>query len=456
MHIVLGLSGGPDSVCLFNVLLELASDMNLTIHPVHVNHKFRPGAAEADQEYAEQLCAARGLKCRTVVTDCNELAARLKLTPEEAGRKARYDAFFALAENLADSGIAREDIAVAVAQNANDQCETILFRILRGTGTEGLSGIAYKRAGEGGISVIRPLLDVTRTEIENYCEACNLQPRIDHTNNETIYTRNKIRLELIPYLAENFNGNIIETINRLGSIAADDADFLRSAAAAAYQVAACTEAEEGTEALFTASLDNVHKAVRFRVYSIALGKIGLRENVTSAHFEAIEGVRLSSNPSAQTSLTGGYRVSKIYDKLLFYKEDYAGDPCRGWQLVTMTRAEYAEYAANGPLHGAFSAAAIGALANPDNLEVRTRRDGDYLIIPGGRKKLQDFFVDCKVPKLHRDRIPVLALGSTVIWVMPSEYFCGQQNQKYREKGRFSAGFRAGLEQDDTIIVLEQK
>lgn len=458
MHIVLGLSGGPDSVCLFNVLMELATEMNLTIHPVHVNHKFRPGAAEADQEYVEKLCKVRGIQCTTVVTDCNELAAKLKMTPEEAGRKARYDAFFAKAGELAASGVAKDDITVAVAQNANDQCETILFRIMRGTGTDGLAGISYKRTGEGGISVIRPLLDITRDEIEKYCADCNLQPCIDHTNSETIYTRNKIRLELIPYLAENFNANIVETINRLGSIAAEDGDFLRSEAAAVYERAACLGDEE---ALFTASLADVHKAVRFRVYSISLGRVGLRENVTRTYLEAIDQVRLSDSPSAETQLAGGYRVSKVYDKLLFYKAGGGEEPCSSWQLRVMTAAEYETYsacaAASGRTHGAFSAAAVTAAGgSPDSLEVRSRRDGDYLIIPGGRKKLQDFFVDCKVPRIHRDSIPVLALGHTVLWVMPSDCFQGERNAQYRRKGRFSAGFGANTEQDETIIVLEQK
>ena len=107
MHIVLGLSGGPDSMCLFDVLMELAEEMNLTIHPVHVNHKFRPGAAEADQEFVEELCRSRGLCCRSFVVDCNEMAERFKMTSEEAGRKARYDAFRKTAEEVAAKGTAR-------------------------------------------------------------------------------------------------------------------------------------------------------------------------------------------------------------------------------------------------------------------------------------------------------------------------------------------------------------
>jgi len=342
MHIVLGLSGGPDSVCLFNVLMELACDMNLTIHPVHVNHKFRPGAAEEDQAYVEELCRARGLECRTFITDCNALARELKMTPEEAGRKARYDAFFRVAEETAETGIPREDIAVAVAQNAGDQCETILFRIIRGTGTDGLAGIAYKRTGEGGFQVIRPLLDVTRSEIEKYCEDCNLQPRIDHTNSEAIYTRNRIRLELIPYLAENFNENIIETVNRLGSIAAEDSDFLQQEAAKVYSQAVCQE--DGCS-LFTAPLADVHKAIRFRVYNICLTQAGMGENVTRAYLEAIDQVRISDSPSAETQLAGGYRVYKAYDRLIFGRKQSAEDPAAGWQLRIMTAAEYRQFAA---------------------------------------------------------------------------------------------------------------
>ena len=206
-HIVLGLSGGPDSVCLFDVLLELSAVKNFRIHPVHVNHKFRPGDAERDQEYVEELCRQRGLTCRTFTVDCNALAREEGLTSEEAGRKARYDAFFETAQGITQGfaqGLAQElageleqhctqepsmpgtdKIAIAVAQNANDQAETILFRMLRGTGTDGLAGIAYKRY-ERGFAIVRPLLDVPRDEIEKYCEERNLSPRIDHTNNEAI------------------------------------------------------------------------------------------------------------------------------------------------------------------------------------------------------------------------------------------------------------------------------
>lgn len=459
MHIVLGLSGGPDSVCLFSVLCQLAEDMNLTIHPVHINHKFRPGAAEEDQAYVEELCRSKGLCCRSFVYDCPAIAKEQKLTPEEAGRNARYEAFFKVAEEIRSQGVPAEKIAVAVAQNANDQCETILFRIMRGTGTDGLSGIAYKRDGEGGIAVIRPLLDITRDEIEKYCAEQGLDPRIDHTNSETVYTRNRIRLELIPYLAEKFNTNIVETVNRLGRIAAEDREYMYQEARTIFdeirQVAQDSQAErtEQTVSIFTPPLENLHPAIRFRVYNIALDNAGMEGNVTRSHLEAVESVRISRSPSASVDLADGFSVCRAYDRLIFYRRgEHAAEDAK-WKLTVMNRQEYCEFMENTQakqLYGAFSGRVLETGAKP---ELRTRRDGDTITIKGGTKKLQDFFTDCKVPKMYRDEMLLLAVGSRILWVLPSEHFPDERN---RQKGRFSADFKADPSCDETIIVLEQK
>lgn len=459
MHIVLGLSGGPDSVCLFSVLCQLAEDMNLTIHPVHINHKFRPGAAEEDQAYVEELCRSRGLCCRSFVYDCPAIAKEQKLTPEEAGRNARYEAFFKVAEEIRSQGVPAEKIAVAVAQNANDQCETILFRIMRGTGTDGLSGIAYKRDGEGGIAVIRPLLDITRDEIEKYCAEQGLDPRIDHTNSETVYTRNRIRLELIPYLAEKFNTNIVETVNRLGRIAAEDREYMYQEARTIFdeirQVAQDSQAErtEQTVSIFTPPLENLHPAIRFRVYNIALDNAGMEGYVTRSHLEAVESVRLSKIPSASVDLADGFSVCRAYDRLIFCRRGGHVAEDAKWKLTVMNRQEYCKFmeaAQATQLYGAFSGRVLETGAKP---ELRTRRDGDTIAIKGGTKKLQDFFTDCKVPKMYRDEMLLLAVGSRVLWVLPSEHFPDERN---RQKGRFSADYKADPSSDETIIVLEQK
>ena len=511
-------------MCLFDVLLELSAVKNFRIHPVHVNHKFRPGDAERDQEYVEELCRQRGLTCRTFTVDCNALAREKGLTSEEAGRKARYDAFFETAQEIAQEltqGFAQgfvqelageleqhctqepsmpgtDKIAIAVAQNANDQAETILFRMLRGTGTDGLAGIAYKRY-ERGFAIVRPLLDVPRDEIEKYCEERNLSPRIDHTNNEAIYARNKIRLELLPMLREKFNPNIIETINRLGKNAAADKDYLAQQARDAYEEA--LEDADGrncTVEVTTAKLDRMHKAVRMRVYNYLLADVGMEENLTEGQLEAIEKVRISQSPSAMCDLADGFRVYKIYDRIRFCRE---ADTEEGRQLRMrfMSAEEYAKEkkTAHAPDAdgGETAARVVGIFALPpgaeDSVCIRKRRDGDVIAIasksrPQGaaqapaqgaaqtrtqgatqtpaqgatqgatqgaaqtpdtappqvrHKKLQDFLVDAKVPKSVRDDIDLLAYGNRILWVLPSPHFASRQ---YREKGRFSAEFKPGV------------
>lgn len=312
-HIVIGLSGGPDSVCLFNVLLTLKDEMNLKIHPVHVNHKFRPQAAEADQEYVEQLCRKHGLECASFVIDCNLLADELKMTSEEAGRKARYDAFYSVANKLLEDipGLSKDDIRIAVAQNANDQAETVLFRLLRGTGTDGLAGIAYERE-ERGFKVIRPILDIYRSEIEEYCESCELAPRIDHTNSDTIYTRNKIRHELIPLLEKEHNSNIMQSLVRLSNIAADDKDYLWQQTEKAYRELANEAISDDMpkEVLMDRlQLAKLHPAVRHRVLFKAFSRIGLDSDISEERIKAADSIIEKKQGPKTVQFPRGYELS---------------------------------------------------------------------------------------------------------------------------------------------------
>ena len=307
-HIVLGLSGGPDSVCLFDLLLEVAGELDLTIHPVHVNHQFRPGAAEEDQAYVEDLCKAKGFLCKSIVVDCNALASETGMTSEEAGRKARYDAFYENAmEILEADGTA--SVKIAVAQNANDQAETILFRLLRGTGIDGLAGIAYKRY-ERGICVIRPLLDFYRDEIEAYCDAKGLNPVTDHTNNEAIYARNKIRLELLPYLEEGYNENIQETLVRLGHIAAADKDFIWQQVQMAYEHVLIEDDCVMDERIVMdrAALAALHPAIKHRVLLKAFAAVGLEQDITAERLEAADKIIDKKQGPKMVEFPHGYQL----------------------------------------------------------------------------------------------------------------------------------------------------
>ena len=352
-HIVLGLSGGPDSVCLFDVLRRLSTELDLTIHPVHVNHQFRPGDAERDQEFVEGICAKAGLSCHSFVVDVNALAREQGMTSEEAGRKARYDAFTQVArEARGGQEVAGQSetekkqegpllpgvppgVRIAVAQNANDQAETILHRILRGTGTDGLAGIAYQRY-EGEIPVIRPLLDVSRSEIENYCREQGLETVTDHTNQQPIYTRNRIRLQLLPQLTE-YNSNIIASLTRLGRIAADDKDFLWQETERAW-VEVIDLAWDGTEADQTEAdraeadrieadregLANLHPAIRHRIVLKAFHKIGLESDISEERLQAADAIISRKQAPKTVEFPRGYRLTVARGKVCFSRSGRIG------------------------------------------------------------------------------------------------------------------------------------
>lgn len=334
-HIVIGLSGGPDSVCLFHLLLGLAREMNLTLHPVHLNHLFRPGAAQRDQKYVEELCERLGTPAISVTVDCGRLARELGMTSEEAGRKARYDAFFEAAEmaeraiieetgETGETGDAAAKVKIAVAHNAEDQAETILFRILRGTGTDGLAGIAYEREerrGEKTYSVIRPLLDVARGDIEEYCSINELNPVTDHTNNQMLYARNRIRLDLIPYLQKEYSSNIKECLTRLGRIAAEDKDYFWNETSRRMDEIRLMDAGEtagcSRVVLQREGLAGCHPAIRHRIMMKAFGEIGLTRDITSERLDAADEIVLKKQGPKVVEFPHGFRLTVKKGKVYF-------------------------------------------------------------------------------------------------------------------------------------------
>ena len=329
--IVLGLSGGPDSMALLYALMDYMEKRDWVIFPVHINHKFRPGDAEEDQKYVEDLCFAlyestsgRVRPCASFVVDVNRIAELNDMTSEEAGRAVRYESFINVASKLKSQG---RTTVIAVAQNADDQAETILFRILRGTSVDGLSGIAYRRFEEG-VPVVRPLLDCTRDEIEKYLRDKNVEPCRDKTNEEPIYSRNKIRLELLPALKE-YNPSIVKALNRLGEAAACDKEYLNEEALRQYENCLIEirrtdrvreqvdDEDSGDEVVLNNKITKaLHKAVRYRVYNMAVSSIGMRENMTNAYLESIDKISNSRNGKAYTELNGGYRVRRETNKLV--------------------------------------------------------------------------------------------------------------------------------------------
>ena len=214
--IVIGVSGGPDSICLLHVLYGLKEKLGIEIVVAHVNHMLRE-VADLETEYVQNFCKKLGIQCYVKKADILEISKTQKKGTEEVGRQVRYDFFDEVAKKTNSNKI-------ATAHNSNDRAETVILNILRGSGLSGLKGIEPIRDNK----YIRPLINTDRQDIENYCNDNKLEPKYDKTNNENIYTRNKVRNTVIPYIKKEFNPNIIKTINRLSSLATEENEYLQA------------------------------------------------------------------------------------------------------------------------------------------------------------------------------------------------------------------------------------
>lgn len=215
-NIVIGVSGGPDSMALLNILITLKKDnkLNYKIVVAHINHGIRT-EAEEETKYVENFCKKNEIECFIKREKVEELAKEQKIGTEEAGRKLRYSFFEEVAKKVNANKI-------ATAHTANDNAETILMNLIRGTGTSGLKGIEAKRENK----YIRPLIECTRQEIEKYCDQNKLEPKQDKSNNENIYTRNKVRNILLPLIEKEFNPNIVSSLNRMSQIVKEENEYL--------------------------------------------------------------------------------------------------------------------------------------------------------------------------------------------------------------------------------------
>ena len=222
--LVLGVSGGPDSMTMLDILLKVkqANQISFDFVVAHVNHMIREEAKE-DEAYVKNYCMKNNIQFYGKSIDVQKIANTNKISTEEAGRNARYDFFDEVLQNISGNKI-------AIAHNKNDKVETMMMNALRGCGIQGLKGIEPIRG-----KYIRPLIECERKEIEDYCKENNIEPRIDKTNFENVYTRNKIRNIVIPYIKQEFNPNIIETMDRLSHLVTEQETYIQKQVADAYK-----------------------------------------------------------------------------------------------------------------------------------------------------------------------------------------------------------------------------
>jgi tRNA(Ile)-lysidine synthase len=416
--VIVAVSGGPDSICLLHVLLRLRERFSLKLIAAHVNHGLRGKDADDDAKYVEEFCHESGLEFRCIKEDIHRISAERNISDETAGREIRYEFFERLkSEYAADK--------IAIAHNLNDQAETVLMRIMRGTGLEGLAGIKPVRDGV----YIRPLLTCTRAEIEDYCSRNGLKPRIDKTNLESIYARNKIRLELIPYIENNFNKDIISVLNRLAQSAKVDSEYLELETEKKYKKY-CKNKE--SKVIITKEAFLEHEAVSTRIIRMAFSRVlGNLRNFERMHIYQVIDLQRSGT-GRRLMLPNGVTAFNDYGDISVYRqgedETIKGKTDAEFKLaVGVNRIEelgltvtVAEQPFEDGCHDSgeyvkcFDASKVSG-----DISLRFRKPGDKFNPMGmdGSKKLKDIFIDMKVPQAVRDKTPLICFGDHIAWIV---------------------------------------
>lgn len=405
--IVLGVSGGPDSMAMLDMFLKLREKWRLSLFVVHINHMFRGELAERDAKSVEAYCELHDIPFYRFDQDVEGLSKEWGMSFEEAGRKVRYQAFEKVRSTV---GAQR----IAVAQNKNDQAETILMRLMRGTGLDGLKGIPLKR----GEYIVRPVLFMSRQEIELYCRENHVPVCYDHTNDETVYTRNKIRHELLPYIEDNFNGQVVDGLYRMGGMLAEDADFIEKSLDSALEKSGVNL--ERSDQISLDVVDSVHEALRSRLIRriIKIHGNGLKD-VSQSQVDEV--LRLSKfRKHGKRKLISGIEFSIKYDTLSFrkLKEMKEQEVKKSIDESNMTVSEL-----NMSEFEKYSLSRDEVSVDLDKLDgqlsVRFRADGDRFQPMGmnGSKKLKKFFIDLKIPSEERDSIPLVCDESGIIWIV---------------------------------------
>lgn len=426
-RVVVGVSGGPDSLCLLHALWSLREKRGLELLVAHCHHQLRGEEAERDAAAVAHLAQQLGLSLVLERVPVAQYRRAHHLSLEEAARELRY-AFFSRVVR------AQGAVGVAVGHTADDQVETILLHWLRGSGLGGLRGMQprtwYRVAGEGEpLQIFRPLLEVSRQETEAYCAAAGLSPLQDSSNRDLRPLRNRVRWELLPRLRQ-LNPHIGQTLLRLSRSVGEDLALIEGLADAAWRELATEEA--GLVRFPTAKLLGLLPALRRRLLLRAAGHLlGPGKGPSALQVEAMLAA-LTKPVGTRIDLTGGFSFQIEYGScqlslrarspVLFPPEERVYRiplpgclKAWGWKVACTAHDSPREPQEEaGPWRAELDAEAVG-----EELWLRTRRPGDRFQPLGmdRPKKLQDFFVDAKVPRARRDQVPLVESPRGIVWVV---------------------------------------
>lgn len=399
---LLGVSGGVDSMVLLHGMISLKKNYDFDIKVLHVNHGVRGEEAKRDQRLVEDYCSRSGIEFFLKEADMNSFAKKHKLSKEEAGRELRRRFFFEIKKEC------KADFIV-LAHQADDQVETVLFRILRGTGVKGLCGMKI-RSGD----ILRPLLSVRRREIEEYAKAFKVPYAEDSTNSSDIYSRNKIRNKLIPFIENNFEFDFFSSIERLS----DNSSELWEAAASALDLK-YPEAVNKGEIVVSSFLSN-SVSIRLLILHREFEKFSLGREALIRISDWIEKGRSGS----EIDLSLGVKLERSFDRVRIKKDKTEDLPLTEFVIgkdIVIPNA--------GLISSSFAKVFEVCNASKDTIFVdgdklcepiviRSKRNSDK-IAPygmGGEKKLKDIFREEKIPVNLRNKVPVIESGGQIVWV----------------------------------------
>lgn len=422
--VVVAVSGGADSVCLFHILLQLKESLAIELHVAHLNHRLRGAESDADATYVAGLARNFGVPATIRAEDVATYRREKGISLEEAARELRY---MFLARVVKEVGASK----TAVGHTRDDAIETILLHLLRGTGTAGLRGLTpasilrFSKDTEP-LHIVRPLLKVNRKETIAYCQQQRLYPRSDSSNLSVEFFRNRIRLELLPLL-RTYNPGIDDSLLRLATIAGDDANFIEEQVATLWNGLA--EEQDAIIYLDATKLTHLPPALQRQMFRKAVEKLkGNLKDIEADHIEAMLAF-LKKPAGKKLNLPQGLELFTEYGRLVLTSlPDF---PCHlpslqgvfrlnipgetvipGWRvtatILDSLRSKVDNFSANLDFDK------CGA-----ELVVRTRQPGDRFQPLGMTevKKLQDFMVDSRIPRAWRDRIPLVCSSDQILWVV---------------------------------------
>lgn len=412
--VLVAVSGGPDSTALLHALVQLKPKLRFRLRAAHLNHGIRGEEAEADAKAAAAFVRKLGVPFHQHRVDVPGYAEARGLSLEAAAREVRYQWL----DSVANRFRARR---IATGHTADDQAETVLLNLLRGTGPRGLAGIAPVRG-----RIIRPLIAVTRSAVERYCERHQLTYRIDSSNEDVAFARNRIRHDIIPSLAQLQPG-LVGNLCRLAEIMRAEDDFMSEQAENTLRAAASQR--PGEVGVLLSLFGALPAALQRRVLRTAIAKVkGDELDIALERIEALVHLALTGRTGAVIELPGGLRAERTYGELVIAPVPSEKTPNgEEWLLplpgeVTIPELEFkitAERSRAKRPPGSPMAALVNAAKISGPLTVRTRHRGDRFRPIGmkGGVKLQDFFVNAKVPRAERDRIPLVLSGDDIVWVV---------------------------------------